>query len=454
MHNDNLNIGLDIGTSKIRVVVLRPNLEGGCDVLGVGSSPSKGLRKGSIINIDAAVGATKEALHQASIMSGVNIKSANVSISGAHSKNINSRGIVAIRGSSVMAKDVERAMDSACAVSIPAGYKVLHVLPKEFTIDDHSGIKDPMGMSGVRLEVDVNIVLVLTSAYSNIVAICDKLGLAIVGIHLEQLASAEATLSDDEQDMGVVLIDNGGGTTNIAVIKNSSLIYSNTLQIGGYNYTRDLAIGLSMPEGEAERIKIEHGVVNMDIVDPSNIIPIPSVGRKEDRQTSLEVIASILYARGEEVYKILLNDLTDKGLIHDVGAGVVLTGGASSLLGLDKLASDTLSMSVRTGSNSTLGLSGFTDYVEDPSYSVALGLALILFKSREPIRSKSPRVAKKRQQNKGRVKPSRSPVSSNNTNSRHAYGNRNRDDDGVGGGTKRTTEKVFGALGRWFKEFF
>lgn len=452
MHNDNLHIGLDIGTSKIRVVILRSNFEGSCDILGVGDAPSKGLRKGSIINIDAAVGAAKEALHRASIMSGVNIKSANVSISGSHSKNISSRGIVAIRGASVVAKDVERAMDSACAVSIPAGYRVLHVLPKEFTIDDHRGIKDPMGMSGVRLEVDVNIVLVLSSAFSNITAVCDKLGITVNSIYLEQLAAGEAVLSDDERDMGVILIDNGGGTTNVAIIKNDALIYSSTLQIGGYNYTRDLAIGLSMPETEAERIKIDHGVVNMDIVDPSNIIPIPSVGRKEDRQTSIEVIATILYARGEEVYKVLLRDLVDKGFAREAGAGVVLTGGASSLVGLDKLASETLAMGVRIGTPPPLH--GFTDYVEDPSYSVALGLALMMFKDAPPLKNNPYKGSKRRtkqnyekKKNKNKNRETNSNLSNINISNNDGLPNYNK------GGSSPLTS-MFRAVRQWLKEFF
>lgn len=373
--SEGVYVGLDIGTTKVRAIVARKNREGGVDIIGLGSAPSTGLRKGVVVNIDATVKAITQSIVEAERMSGVKIKSVCTGISGGHIKSFNSRGVIAVKNGEVSQNDVTRVIESAAAVNIPVGYEVLHVLPQQFILDGQSEIKNPVGMSGVRLEVEVHIVTGAVSSAANITKSCARAGISVEDIYLEQLASSEAVLSDDEREIGVCLIDGGGGTTDMAVFNRGAVFHTAVLQIGGNNFTRDLTVGLSTPETEAEKLKLAHGCVWMDRVSSDEIVEVTSVGGRLPRKIARPVLTQILQSRADEIFTMLLGELQKKELIEILSAGVVLTGGLGNLEGVEELSSSVLGIPVRIGRPEFVG--GLSDMVSDPIYATGVGLAML-----------------------------------------------------------------------------
>ena len=370
---DNVFVGLDIGTTKICAVVARKNMEDGIDIIGLGSAPSTGIRKGVVVNIDSTVKSIKDAVAAAERMSGVTVKSVFAGIAGGHIESFNSRGVVAVKSGEVTKNDVDRVLESASAINIPMGYEELHVIPQQFILDGQNEIKDPIGMSGVRLEVEVHIVTGAVSSAANITKSCAKAGIHVEDIVLEQLASSEAVLTDDEREIGVCLIDGGGGTTDMAVFNRGSVCHTAVLQIGGNNFTRDLTSALSTSEAEAERIKISNGCVMTDLVSPDETIEVASVGGRPPKIISKSVMTQVLQARAEEICELFLGELQKRKLFDLLSSGVVMTGGMSNFKGMEELASSVLGLNVRVGKPVNVG--GLSDQVNNPIYATAVGLA-------------------------------------------------------------------------------
>ncbi|MBZ4643498.1 MAG: cell division protein FtsA [Deferribacteres bacterium] len=373
MKQDNVYVGLDIGTTKVCAVIVKKNADDSLDVIGVGKAPSVGLRKGVVINIDATVNSIVEAVKEAEKVSGVQVKSVCAGIAGGHIKSFNSRGIIAVKNREVTAKDVDRVIESASAVDIPLGSEVLHVIPQQYILDGQSEIKDPIGMNGIRLEVDVHIVTGAVSSAKNILKSCERANISVDDIVLEQLASSAAVLSDDEREIGVCLIDGGGGTTDMAVFKRGAVCHTAVLQLGGNNFTRDLSIGLNTPESEAEKLKKQYGSVWLPTTTDETI-DVPSVGGRPPRKISKPVLTQILQARCEEILQMFLGELQKKQLLEFLGAGVVVTGGLSNLAGIEYLAQSIFELPVRVGR--PLNVHGLKDLVDDPVYATGVGLAI------------------------------------------------------------------------------
>ncbi|ADD68959.1 cell division protein FtsA [Denitrovibrio acetiphilus DSM 12809] len=376
MAGDNIFVGLDFGTTKICVVVASKNEDGSLDIIGLGKAPSEGIRRGVVVNIDATVASIKDAVAEAERMSGVQIKRATAGIAGGHIKSFNQRGTIAVKGGrEITHKDVERVIETAAATNITVGNEILAILPQQFILDGQSEIKDPVGMTGVRLEADVHIITGAVSSAQNIVKSCEKAGIIVDDIVLEQLASSESVLSDDEKEIGVCIIDGGGGTSDLAVYKQGAVFHTAALLIGGRNFTKDLAIGLNTPESEAEKLKIKHGCVWMPMVEEDDVIEVPTVGGRPPREVGKPVVTQILQARAEEVFQIFKGELQYKGLMDHLGAGVVITGGLANHDGIEHLAAEILGVPVRLGKPDKVG--GLADYVTDPKYATVVGLAMV-----------------------------------------------------------------------------
>lgn len=376
MAGDNIFVGLDFGTTKICVVVASKNEDGSLDIIGLGKAPNDGIRRGVVVNIDSTVASIKAAVKEAERMSGVQIKRGTAGVAGNHIKSLNQRGTIAVKGGrEITQKDVERVLETAAAINISAASEVLAVLPQQFILDGQSEIKDPIGMTGVRLEADVHIITGSVSSAQNIVKSCEKAGIAVDDIVLEQLASSESVLSDDEKEIGVCIVDGGGGTADLAVYKQGAVFHTASLQIGGRNFTKDLAIGLNTPESEAEKLKIKHGCVWMPMVEEDDVIEVPTVGGRPPREVGKPVVTQILQARAEEVFQIFKGELQYKNLLDHLGAGVVITGGLANHEGMEHLAAEILGVPVRLGRPDKVG--GLSDIVEDPKYATAVGLAMV-----------------------------------------------------------------------------
>jgi len=368
-----LIVGLDIGTTKICTVVgeATPN---GVDVVGIGTCPSSGLRKGVVVNIEQTVQCIKKALEEAELMAGCEIRSVYAGIAGSHIKGFNSHGVIAVKGGEVGPRDVERVLDAAKAVAIPLDREVIHILPQEFIVDEQGGIADPIGMAGVRLEVKVHIVTGAVSSAQNIIRSCHRAGLDVADIVLESLASAEAVLTPEEREIGVALVDLGGGTTDVAIFANNSIKYTSVLALGGSNLTNDIAFGLRTPMLAAEKIKIKYGCALTDIVQKDEIIEVPSVGGRDPRRVSRRVLAEICEPRVEEILALVEQDLAQSGCRSMVGAGVVFTGGTALLDGITELGEQIFNLPARVGYPREVG--GLKDVVMSPMFSTAVGLLM------------------------------------------------------------------------------
>jgi cell division protein FtsA len=370
---DNLVVGLDIGTTKISAIVGQV-VEDGVDVIGVGTSPSKGLRKGVVINIESTVESIRRAIEEAEAIAGGPISSVYTGIAGGHIRGINSHGICALKDREVRAADVEKAIDAAQAVAIPLDREVIHVIPQEFVVDEQDGIKDPIGMSGVRLEAKVHIVTAAVTSAQNIVKCCNRAGLNVNDIILEQLAAAEATLTQEEKDLGVALIDIGGGTTDLAVFSGGSLVHTSVLSVGGNHISNDIAIGLRTPLIEAEKIKQKFGCSLSSLVGREETIEVPSVGGRSDRIISRQILSEIVEPRVEEIFTLIKQEIVKSGYEDMIASGIVLTGGSTVLEGMPELAEQVFNLPVRRGVPK--GIGGLVDVVKNPLHATGVGLVL------------------------------------------------------------------------------
>ncbi|HQR30136.1 MAG TPA: cell division protein FtsA [Anaeromyxobacteraceae bacterium] len=366
-------VGLDIGTTKICAIVGEVTDEG-IDIIGIGSHPSKGLRKGVVVNIDATVASIKRAIEEAEHMAGCEITTVYTGIAGGHVKAFPSHGVVAIKEKEVRQSDVDRVIDQAKAVAIPLDREVIHVLPQEFLIDDQDGVKEPVGMCGVRLEAKALIVTGAVSSAQNIVKCAQRTGLNVADIVLQPLASSLATLSEDEKDLGVCLVDIGGGTTDIAIFANGAIRHTAVLALGGNHLTNDVAVGLRTPTHEAERIKKAYGCAMASMVDRSETIEVPSVGGGQPRVLSRQIVAEIVEPRVEEIFMLVQHEIQKAGLEEQIASGVVITGGSTLLSGMSEMAEEVLGVPVRRGLPK--GIGGLVDVVKSPQFATAVGLVI------------------------------------------------------------------------------
>ena len=370
---EDLIVGLDIGTTKICAIVAE-RTENGLDVVGMGTHPSRGLRKGVVVDIEATVSSIKQAVEEAELMADCEISSVYAGIAGGHIDGFNSHGIVAVKDREVSRGDVRRVIDAAKAVAIPMDREVIHIIPQEFIIDDQDGIREPLGMSGVRMEAKIHIVTAAVTSAQNIVKCANKAGLNVVDIVLEPLASAEAVLAGDERDLGVCLVDIGGGTTDIAVFAEGSIKHTSVLGLGGYHITNDIAVGLRTPFDEAERIKKRFGMASARYLGSDDVLSVPSVGGRRPREISRKILCEIIEPRVDEILSLARQEVEKAGLERRIPSGLVLTGGCSSLAGIADLAEEIFEAPVRLGSPCRVG--GLQDVVRSPMYATGVGLVL------------------------------------------------------------------------------
>lgn len=373
-------VGIDFGTTKICVVagIVGPE---GLEIVGIGKQPSLGIRKGVVVNIPTTVESIKKAVEVAELMAGVEITSGYVGIAGSHIKGFNSSGVVAVKDKEVTRADVDRAMDAAKAIAIPVDREVIHVIPQEFSINDQEGVLDPVGMSGVRLESKVHIVTGAVSSAQNIVKCANQANIDVNDIILEPLASAEAVLTQDEKNLGCVLVDIGGGTTDVAIFIRGSVVHSGSIAMGGNHITNDIAVGLRTSIQDAENIKIRSGCAMQSILTEDKPIEVAAMGGHKTREVSRNVLTKIIEPRVEEIFNLVAQEITGSGFKHLLSTGVVVTGGSSQLEGLTDLAEFILELPVRRGAPQ--GVGGLIDVVSSPVYSTAVGLLLYGMKNRQ-----------------------------------------------------------------------
>ncbi|MFZ2397814.1 MAG: cell division protein FtsA [Smithella sp.] len=369
----NVIVGLDIGTTKTTAVVGEVT-ETGINIIGVGTSLAKEIRKGTVVNIDSMVESIKTAVEEAEHMSGCRINSVYVGISGSHVKGQNSLSIVSIKGREVSESDVQRAIEAAKAIAIPVGREIMHILPQSYVIDGQEGIKDPIGMSGVRLEAKVHIVTGATSAIQDIVKSVNRVGLDIDDVVLEQLAAGEAVLSSDEKDLGVVLLDIGGANTSVTIFSEGSIKHTAILPVGGNYLTSDISTGLRTPLGDAEKIKLKYGCALTSMIPKDETINVPSLGGREDREVSRQILGRIIEPRMEEILNLAYKEVVRFGFEDLLAAGVVLTGGTSLLYGITELAEQIFDMPARKGI--PIGIGGLSDIVNSPAHAIGVGLII------------------------------------------------------------------------------
>jgi cell division protein FtsA len=379
--------GLDIGTTKITAVVAQADESGdGIMIIGVGTAPSDGLKRGVVVNLEKTVRSIQHAVGEAERASGRRIQSVYAGIAGDHIRGLTSRGVIAVsrKDSEIRAQDVERVVEAAKAVAIPADREILHVLPQGFVVDDQEGIIDPVGMTGVRLEAEVHIITGGTSSCRNIVRAAEKAGLRVEDLVLEPLASANAVLLDEERDMGVALIDIGGGTTDVAVFFEGTVRHTAVIGLGGANVTNDLAIGLRTPVERAEALKLQSGCALTGMVGPEEGVRVPSVGGRPDRDISRHMLAMMIEPRVEEIFALAQKEIRKGHAAELLAGGVVITGGASLMPGMAELAAQIFDMPVRRGD--PRGVTGLSESVSGPRYATGVGLALHAFQCDAPGR--------------------------------------------------------------------
>lgn len=373
----NLIVGLDIGTSKIVALIGEVEEDGNLVVIGIGQHPSSGLKRGVVVNIESTVISIQKAVEEAELMAGCEVRTVFAGIAGSHIRSLNSHGIVAIRDREVSQADVDKVIEAAKAVAIPADQKILHILPQEFFIDNQGSIKEPIGMSGVRLEAKVHMVTGAVSAAQNITKSVKRCGLDVADVILEQLASSYAVLSEDEKELGVCLIDIGGGTTDIAIFSNGAIKHTAVIPIAGDQVTNDIAMALRTPTTAAEKIKMEYGYALPERSVAGQMIEVPSVNERPGRKISSKALADVISARYEELFSLVKNEITRSGFDDLIAAGIVLTGGASKILGGCELAENIFQMPVRMGCPQKL--KGLPEVVNNPIYATSVGLLLYGF---------------------------------------------------------------------------
>src|SRR5213594_1028909 len=382
-------VGLDIGQTKVCVLIAEPRDTGSIDIIGFGSAPSRGMRKGVVVNLDACVSSIKQAVEEAELMAGCSVDRAFVGIAGAHVRGLNSRGVVAISGRDheVVREDVQRVLNAARAVSIPSDREIFHVLPQEFTVDDQDGIHDPVGMTGAKLEANVHIVTASVTAAQNLVNGVNRAGVEVEEVVLEQLAAADAVLSPDEKEMGIALIDIGAGTSDLVIFERGAIRHIAALPTGGEHVTNDIAVGLRTPIPEAERLKRKHGCALASLVGEEDTIEVTTVGGRKPRLLSRTLLCEIIQPRVEEIFGLIAEEFVRSAFDRSIHAGVVLTGGGSMLEGMQEMAERCLDVPVRRGA--PCGLGGLSDAAATPQHSTVVGLTLYGARRRESVPQKT-----------------------------------------------------------------
>lgn len=384
----NLIVGLDIGTSKVAAIVGELSGEGHIEVIGIGSTVSRGLKKGVVVNLESTVQSIQRAIEEAELMAGCQIKSVFAGIAGSHIRSLNSHGVVAIKDKEVTQYDIDRVIDSARAVAVPADQKILHILPQEFIIDLQDGIKEPIGMSGIRLEARVHMVTGSVSASQNIIKCIRRCGLEVEDIVLEQLASCNSVLTEDEKDLGVCLIDIGGGTTDIAIFAEGAIKHTAVIPIAGDQVTNDIAVALRTPTVNAEEIKRKYACALTQLASVDGVIEVPSIGDRPPRKISTQNLAEIIEPRYEELMLLVQSELRRSGYEELIAAGIVLTGGSSKVRGLIELAEEIFHMPVRMGVPQNVN--GLTEVVKNPIHSTGVGLLMYGKEHQGGVRSIDP----------------------------------------------------------------
>ncbi len=381
-------VGLDVGTSKVSAIVGEMMDDGTLDIIGIGLADSKGIRRGVVNNVDTAAEAIKRALDEAELTAGVDIDVVHLALSGAHVKAFNSRGVVAVAGRNreITREDVKRAIDAARAVALPAGREILHVLPQDFVVDDQDGIAVPVGMTGSRLEVNVHVVTGSSSSMQNMVACVNKAGVEVGDTVLEQLAASEAVLTADEKELGVAVVDIGGGTTDFAVFERGSLWHTGVVAVGGDHFTNDIAVGLRMPIPEAEKLKRRSGCALTSLVPEDETMEVASIAGRRARVMPRRVVSEILQPRAEEICHLLWDEIRKAGFEKSLHSGIVLTGGGSMLEGMVEIAEQIFDLPVRRGEPE--GVGGLADHVNSPAFGTSVGLLMYAHRNmqQEPAR--------------------------------------------------------------------
>ncbi len=372
--DNNMIVGLDIGTSKVVAIVGEIAPDGTLNIVGIGRHRSRGLKKGTVVNIESTVQSIQRAVEEAELMAGCRIHSVYAGIAGSHIRSMNSHGIVAIRDKEVYPADIERVIDAAQAVAIPADQKILHILPQEYIIDSQEGVKEPLGMSGVRLEAKVHLVTCATNAYQNIEKCIRRCGLETDEIILEQLASSYSVLTDDEKELGVCMVDIGGGTTDIAIFTEGAIRHTGVIPIAGDQVTNDIAMALRTPTENAEELKIKYACALSQLASPDEMIKVPSVGDRQPRELSRQALADVVEPRYDELFHLIQAEIRHSGYADLLAAGMVLTGGTSKMEGVVELAEEIFHMPVRIGMPTEV--TGLTDIVRNPTYATGVGLLL------------------------------------------------------------------------------
>jgi len=375
-------VGLDVGTSTTTAVVGEMLDGGGLNIVGIGVAESHGIRRGVVINVDAAVDSIKKAIDEAELMAGVEIDTVHLGLSGPHMKGFNSRGVVAVAGKDreITREDVRRAIDAAKAVALPSGREILHVLPQDFVVDDQDGIGVPVGMKGARLEVNVHIVTGSTSSMQNVVACVNRAGVEVESMVLGQLAACEAVLTPDEKQLGVALLDIGGGTADLAIFERGSLWHTAVISVGGDHFTNDIAVGLRMPIPEAEKLKRKCGCALSAMVDDDETIEVASVGGRRPRVMARRILSEILQPRAEEVFHLVWDEIRRAGYEKSLNSGIVLAGGGAILEGLPEIAEQIFDLPIRRGCPT--GIGGLVDHVGSPAFDAAVGLVVFAYRNR------------------------------------------------------------------------
>ncbi|MDO8427397.1 MAG: cell division protein FtsA [Deltaproteobacteria bacterium] len=368
---DNIVVGLDIGTTKICAIVGEKTKDG-VEIIGIGNHPSKGLRKGVVVNIESTVDSIRKAVEEAELMAGCEINRVYCGIAGGHIKAFNSHGVIAIKNREISQADIDRVIEAAQAVVIPPDREVIHVIPQEYIVDDQEGIQEPLGMIGIRLEVKVHIVTAAVTSAQNIVKCANKAGLDVADIALQQIASSEAVLNPDEREIGVVLVDIGGGTTDIALYHNGTIKYTTVISLGGNQVSNDISVGLRTTANEAEKIKKQWGCAMTAMVSKDDSIDVPNVGGNNSRKVSRYTLCEIIEPRIEEIFQLVKREIMKSGYENLISSGIVLTGGSAAMDGITELAEQVFNLPVRRGLPT--GITGLVDVVKGPMYSTGVGL--------------------------------------------------------------------------------
>ncbi len=377
-------VGLDVGTSTVCCVVGEALDDGTLEVVGIGAVESRGIKRGVVVNLEAAVESIKKAVDEAELMAGVEVDSVYLALSGPHVKGFNSRGVIAVAGKNreITRDDVRRAIDAAKAVALPAGREILHVLPQDFVVDEQDGIGAPVGMTGARLEVNVHVVTGASSATQNLIACVNRAGVTVVDHVIEQLAAAEAVLTPDEKELGVALVDIGGGTTDIAIFERGSLWHTGVVPLGGDHFTNDIAVGLRTPIPDADKVKRKSGCALSAMVGEDETIEVASVGGRKPRLMARRILSEILQPRAEEVFHQVWDEIRRAGYERSLNSGIVLTGGGAILEGLPEIAEQIFDLPIRRGV--PVGIGGLADHVNSPAFATPVGLVLYAHRNRPP----------------------------------------------------------------------